>query len=41
MIETITAIWRHRVQSQDRMAPDSDTLTAGQTMPGDRFFGSS
>lgn len=38
MIPTVTELWRHPVKSHGREALDSVTLTAGQTMPGDRVW---
>lgn len=38
MSHTVTEIWRHPVKSHGREALESVTLTAGQTMPGDRVW---
>lgn len=38
MTHTVTEIWRHPVKSHGREALESVTLTAGQTMPGDRVW---
>ncbi len=38
MTQTVTEIWRHPIKSHGREALESVTLTAGQTMPGDRVW---
>ena len=38
MTDTVTEIWRHPVKSHGREALETVTLTAGQTMPGDRVW---
>jgi MOSC domain-containing protein len=35
---TVTNLWRHPIKSHGREALDQVTLTAGQTMPGDRVW---
>lgn len=35
---TVEALWRHPIKSHGREALDQVTLTAGQTMPGDRVW---
>ncbi|WP_027257388.1 MOSC domain-containing protein [Leisingera aquimarina] len=38
MAHQVTDIWRHPLKSHGREALDTVTLTAGQTMPGDRVW---
>lgn len=38
MTGTVTSLWRHPIKSHGREALDRVTLTAGQTMPGDRVW---
>lgn len=38
MSGTITSLWRHPIKSHGREAVTAVTLTAGETMPGDRIW---